>query len=196
MIYEDSPLLLSNTRDRISSNKMSADAEEIDEISSESIDFQMDKFPYCIVWTPIPLLTWILPVIGHMGIGMSNGVIRDFAGSYHVGEGEMAFGRPTRYLTLDVAKVPGGYRDWDESVSKASVLYGTRMHNLLCDNCHSHVATALCGMRYNSRTNWNMVILAFWMFFCGKYVGYGGFIKTWLPFCILSTFCVIIFFPY
>lgn len=28
------------------------------------IDQERDRFPYCIVWTPIPLLTWLLPFIG------------------------------------------------------------------------------------------------------------------------------------
>lgn len=28
-------------------------------------------------------------------------------------------------------------------VREASDIYGKRMHNLCCDNCHSHVATAL-----------------------------------------------------
>ncbi|MCB0370240.1 MAG: DUF778 domain-containing protein [Bdellovibrionales bacterium] len=25
-------------------------------------------FPFCIVWTAIPCLSWLLPVIGHTGI--------------------------------------------------------------------------------------------------------------------------------
>ena len=28
------------------------------------IDPSIEKFPYCIVWTPIPCITWILPFIG------------------------------------------------------------------------------------------------------------------------------------
>jgi transmembrane protein 222 len=75
-----------------------------------------------------------------MGIAMSNGVIRDFAGPYFVSEDNMAFGRPTRYLALDHNKVMGGQMEYDECVSKASVVYGTRMHNLFCDNCHNHVS--------------------------------------------------------
>ena len=39
-----------------------------------------DRFPFCIVWSPIPVLTWIWPFIGHMGIALSSGVILDFAG--------------------------------------------------------------------------------------------------------------------
>merc|ERR1719295_2030718 len=77
------------------------------------VDPKSQKFPFCIVWTPIPLLTWLFPFIGHMGICMSSGVIRDFAGPYYVGEGEMAFGKPTRYLKLSPTKAMGGERGWD-----------------------------------------------------------------------------------
>ncbi|XP_041783755.1 transmembrane protein 222 [Anopheles merus] len=156
------------------------------------INFADDKYPYCIVWTPIPVLTWFFPFIGHMGIAMSNGVIRDFAGPYFVSEDNMGFGRPTRYLRLHPANAFGGTQNWDESVIKASATYGARMHNLFCDNCHSHVGMALALMRYKEYTNWNMVVLAFWMFFRGKYVGLRGFIKTWLPFLIILTICALV----
>ena len=59
---------------------------------------------------------WLFPFIGHMGICMSSGVIRDFAGPYYVGEGEMAFGKPTRYLQLTPTKAMGGERGWDDGV--------------------------------------------------------------------------------
>ncbi|XP_017853922.1 transmembrane protein 222 isoform X2 [Drosophila busckii] len=156
------------------------------------IDTALDRYPFCIVWTPIPVLTWILPFIGHMGICMSNGIIRDFAGPYLVTEDNMAFGRPTRYMRLHPKNVEGGAYAWDEAVSKASVLYGTRMHNLFCDNCHSHVATALCNMRYKECNSWNMIILCFWLFVCGRYVGICGFIKTWLPFAVLLTLIILL----
>lgn len=42
------------------------------------------KYPMCIVWTPIPCLTWIFPFIGHIGITDSNGLIYDFAGDCHI----------------------------------------------------------------------------------------------------------------
>lgn len=157
-----------------------------------SINFNTDKYPFCIVWTPIPVLTWFFPFIGHMGIALSNGVIRDFAGPYFVSEDNMAFGRPTRYLILDQYQVQGGSMEWDDSITKASIVYGTRMHNLFCDNCHSHVGMALNLMRYKNRTNWNMIVLAFWIFFMGEYVGFGGFVKTWLPITIIVIVCTIV----
>ena len=49
-----------------------------------SIDRDRDRYPHCIAWTPIPLLTWIFPFIGHMGIARTDGIIRDFAGPYYV----------------------------------------------------------------------------------------------------------------
>jgi hypothetical protein len=34
----------------------------------QKIDIKRSRFPYCIVWTPLPLISWIIPVIGHTGI--------------------------------------------------------------------------------------------------------------------------------
>ncbi len=105
----------------------------------------------------------------------------------------MAFGNPTRYLQLDLASIdpaavqPSGGSDgaegdggaggggsggdggaavaWDRAVAAANVTYCQRMHNICCDNCHSHVANALTRMRYGNSTRWNMFVLCFWVFF-------------------------------
>jgi hypothetical protein len=42
-----------------------------------------------------------------MGICTSTGIIRDFAGPYYVGQNQMAFGKPTRYLRLDPDEATG-----------------------------------------------------------------------------------------
>lgn len=68
-----------------------------------------------------------------------------------------------------------------------------RVHFLLTDNCHSHVALALELMRYDGRTNWGMVYLAAWTFFCGRYVGLRGFLLTWLPFLMLVSLLTFFF---
>ena len=86
--------------------------EELDSVTSltssrarweveSGIDVTNERYPYSIVWSPLPMITCFLPVVGHMGITDSRGVIYDFAGPYHIGEGCMAFGAPTRYLQLD-----------------------------------------------------------------------------------------------
>ncbi|NXD16773.1 TM222 protein, partial [Nothocercus nigrocapillus] len=151
------------------------------------LDAERGRFPFCVVWTPIPVLTWLFPIIGHMGICTSAGVIRDFAGPYYVSvtlnEGICS---PCRYWKLDPGKVYSTSPNaWDTAVHDASEEYKHRMHNLCCDNCHSHVALALNLMRYDNSTSWNMVKLCFFSLLYGKYVSIGGFVKTWLPFALL-----------
>lgn len=182
----------------------SVSVEQLNMYELPKINYRNHRYPFCIVWTPIPLITWLFPMIGHMGICMSNGIIHDFAGSYYVSEDNMAFGNPARFLRLHPMNINDDHYNfshcikvWDDNVSRASVLYGTRNHNLCCDNCHSHVANALNGMNYRQRSNWNMYILAFWMFFGGCYVGINGFLKTWLPFLLITIalFLAVTFVP-
>ncbi|XP_042903181.1 transmembrane protein 222 isoform X2 [Parasteatoda tepidariorum] len=157
------------------------------------MDHTRVRYPFCIVWTPIPILTWLFPIVGHMGIAMSSGIVRDFAGPYYVSEDDMAFGKPTKYWQLSPEKARNGKNGWDTGVSEASDVYKGRTHNLCWDNCHSHVAYALNTMQYEESTSWNMVKLCFLMLVHGKYVSFGGFLKTWLPFLIIAgALCVIL----
>ncbi|XP_071518610.1 transmembrane protein 222 [Panulirus ornatus] len=150
------------------------------------MDHARHRYPCCIVWTPLPLFTWFFPIIGHMGIANTSGIIRDFAGPYFVSEDDMAFGWPTKYWTLDPYRAQGGPTSFDRSIVLASEEYQGRMHNLFCDNCHSHVAMALNLMHYDGSTSWNMIKLCFLMMLHGKYVNFAGFLKTWLPFTCVA----------
>lgn len=47
-------------------------------MSDAKIDHHRGRYPYCILWSPLPPITWILPFIGHTGIADANGVIHDF----------------------------------------------------------------------------------------------------------------------
>ncbi|KAG5894525.1 hypothetical protein JTB14_026814 [Gonioctena quinquepunctata] len=142
--------------------------QSIEDMQTLSIDSSKHRFPFCIVWTPIPILTWLLPVIGHMGITLSSGVIRDFAGPYYVSEDNMAFGWPTKYWELQPALARGDVSGWDAAVTEASEIYKGRMHNLCCDNCHSHVATALNLMRLHQNLdsihNFDIIHYTYYMF--------------------------------
>ncbi|KFD72494.1 hypothetical protein M514_04069, partial [Trichuris suis] len=137
---------------------------------SKDIDVRRCRFPHCIVWTPIPILTWFLPFVGHVGIALSSGIIHDFAGSYFVSEDDMAFSEPYRYIQCQLSKVNGKEQCWDEGVKHASEVYRGRSHNLVLDNCHSHVCLALNRMAYNHSTSWSPIVLCLWMFFKGRYV--------------------------
>ena len=93
----------------------------------------------------------------------------------------MAFGPPTRYIKIaDVDP-----QTWDEGVHHANRIYAGRMHNICCDNCHSHVCCALNHMGYKGFRRWNMVILAFYIFFAGRFDSFWDFLKTFGPFTVL-----------
>ncbi|GMI40855.1 hypothetical protein TeGR_g10625 [Tetraparma gracilis] len=147
-------------------------------------------YPMSICWSPLPPLTWLCPVIGHMGIAYADGRVCDFAGPYFVNDsGHMAFGKPTRHLPL---RAPAG--EWDEAVGKANDAYRKRTHNICCDNCHSHVARALNEMGYGGRRDWNMVKLALWMFVRGRFGSVGDVVKTFLPFAVILFILLLVVF--
>lgn len=63
------------------------------------------KFPCCLVWTPLPVVSWLAPFIGHVGICREDGAIVDFSGSYFINVDDFAFGAVARYLQLDREQV-------------------------------------------------------------------------------------------
>ncbi|XP_075237725.1 transmembrane protein 222 [Lycorma delicatula] len=157
-----------------------------------SIDIKNVKYPFCVVWTPIPLLTWLFPFVGHMGICTSTGIIRDFAGPFYVGEDNMGFGNPVKYWQLDPKKVAGGASIWDQAISEAADVYKTRMHSLFFDNCHSMVALALNKMNYDNKQNWGMIVLAKNSLIYSHYISWGAWFKTYIPFFILVVIACFI----
>lgn len=69
------------------------------------IDPERDRFPCCIVWSPLPVLSWFIPFIGHLGICREDGVILDFAGPNFVSVDNFTFGAPTRYFQVSREQV-------------------------------------------------------------------------------------------
>ncbi|KAI0557305.1 transmembrane protein [Gracilaria domingensis] len=112
-----------------------------------------------------------------MGIADSRGVVYDFSGPYQVTVGSFMCGPAKRTWRLDVNEIrttkeaslsPRGKDQplssaelYDHAVIDASRTYGKRMHNLVFDNCHSHVATVLNLLEYEGYSNWNQ-IRVFW----------------------------------
>lgn len=71
----------------------------------DPIDPGQAKFPCCLVWTPLPVVSWLAPFIGHVGICREDGVTLDFAGSNFVNINDLAFGSVARYHQLNREKV-------------------------------------------------------------------------------------------
>lgn len=72
----------------------------VDEINPKNA-----KFPCCLVWTPLPVVSWLAPFIGHVGICKEDGSIIDFSGSNLLNVDDFAYGAVARYIQLDREKV-------------------------------------------------------------------------------------------
>lgn len=151
------------------------------------------RFPFCIVWTPIPVITWLLPFVGHVGICLSSGIILDFAGPYYVAMDQLSFGNPTKYWVLDpeLASFPedsigsstssrSTSADWDKALQACTSLYQLKPYSLLSQNCHNFVGHFLNQVRYDNK-DWDVVNIATAIFIHGQFIGAASFAKTWLP---------------
>ena len=164
----------------------------IKEEKMESYRVNKPELAYCIVWSPLPPITWLLPFIGHTGIADSNGIVSDFQGPYNVGDqGQMAFGAPTRALRLRCDETSSQH--WDEAIQEANRVYRGRMHNICCDNCHSHVACALNSVAVKDYgiEKWDMVKIATLMFLRGRFLSPMAVLQTFGPF-LLIVFLILV----
>ncbi|GKB93588.1 RTF1 homolog-like protein [Tanacetum coccineum] len=155
---------------------MESDTEDKDIIMFEQdvphgkqIDPGRARFPCCIVWTPLPVVSWLLPFIGHVGIGREDGVIVDFAGPCFVCVDNFAFGAVTRYIQIDKGKcsitpdcltkfrseeefslIESGRNQytWDDALLESTQQYQHRTYNILTCNCHSFVANNLNRLEF------------------------------------------------
>lgn len=71
----------------------------------EEVDPNNARFPCCLVWTPLPVVSWLAPFIGHVGICKEDGSILDFSGSNLINVNDFAFGPVARFLQLDREQV-------------------------------------------------------------------------------------------
>ena len=156
------------------------------EVKLGKLNPERARFPLCITWTPLPGLTQLIPSIGHTGIGDARGKIHDFAGPYTVSIDDFAFGETHKYVQLEGIDI----QNWDTTVGKADKTYRGRMHNILCDNCHSHVAMVLNNNAYLGKTNWNMVNV--WWMCCTKssYVSWSHVIWTYILYILVGLYFI------
>jgi hypothetical protein len=164
---------------------------------SLACDPQKNRFPFSIVWGPLPLITWILPFIGHLGICDSAGRVHDFAGPYFIGVNDFMTGAVHKFYQFSLdelhklpAVVKGGgniAEEWDKAIAEGDEEYQQQMHNLCCNNCHHHVARclSLLGLDYTMFQAWLLVTLR------GRYVSWGRFFATYAPFLIACAIVLV-----
>ncbi|XP_019444793.1 PREDICTED: protein RTE1-HOMOLOG-like isoform X2 [Lupinus angustifolius] len=168
------------------------------------IDPKRGRFPCSIVWSPLPVISWFIPFIGHIGICREDGVILDFAGPNFVCVDNFAFGSATRYLPVSKEKcyIPlsqtayngeehdirgengGDLRTWDDALRKSTQEFQHLAYNLLTCNCHSFVANNLNRLGFLSG-GWNVVNLALFILLNGRWVSTPSMLRSILPFVVV-----------
>ncbi|XP_071711763.1 protein RTE1-HOMOLOG-like isoform X2 [Rutidosis leptorrhynchoides] len=168
------------------------------------IDPTKARFPYCIVWTPLPVISWLLPFVGHVGIGREDGVIVDFAGPNFVSVDNFTFGPVSRYIQITKEKgsntkhssttiiTEEAYRlveagksqyNWDESIKKTTQEYQQQTYSILTCNCHSFVANHLNRLE-TFASGWNVVNVAALVLFKGEWVDTPSMVRSYLSFMV------------
>jgi len=160
------------------------------------------RLPYAIVWGPLPCLSWFIPCIGHMGIADSSGVIHDFNGPYSIGVDEFMIGAPTRFYRVKLEQLDemqlGNLEDtienrrlmWDASIRKGDQEYEGYAHNILCQNCHHHVAACFRYMGIQHRfMSWRLLC---WILFKGEFLNWRSAVSLLLPPAIIWTIIILL----
>eukprot|EP00461_Guttulinopsis_vulgaris_P004283 UN04284 len=84
------------------------------------IDPHNKLYPYSMVWGTLPVISWLIPCIGHLGVCDSRGRIHDFHGAYTIRLNRFMTGPVYRYyqwsaeelIEMGVTKS----QDWDRAV--------------------------------------------------------------------------------
>ncbi|WOL20409.1 protein REVERSION-TO-ETHYLENE SENSITIVITY1 [Canna indica] len=171
----------------------------LDEVNPEKA-----RFPCCIVWTPLPIVSWLAPYIGHVGIGREDGQVLDFAGSNFVNTDNFSYGAVARYLQLDreqccfppnlsAHKCKQSYKhaengvaiSWDDALHWSMQHFQHKYYNLFTCNCHSFVADCLNRLAYNGSVQWNMLNLAALILRKGQWVDGMSVFRSFSPFVVV-----------
>ncbi|CAH2064426.1 unnamed protein product [Thlaspi arvense] len=177
------------------------------------IDPRRDRFPCCIVWTPLPFISWLVPFIGHVGICREDGVILDFAGPNFVCVDNFAFGAVSRYIQINKEKessfTSGSHMfngesryeeeedtrerepTWDDALRKGIQEYQHHSYNIFTCNCHSFVANNLNRLAVRSG-GWNVVNLAALVFLKGRWVSKAAMVKSLLPTVVIYAIGILL----
>lgn len=169
------------------------------------------KFPCCLVWTPLPVVSWLAPFIGHVGVGREDGVVLDFSGSNFVNIDDFAFGAVARYLQLDREQCCfprnlaghtckqhykhsefGTGITWDDAILTSMRQFEHKSYNLFTCNCHLFVANCLNRLCYGGTTGWNMVNVAGLVLLKGRWVDTLSIIRSFLPFVLVLCLGMLI----
>ena len=115
-------------------------ANEIKEINQNE-----NKFPFCLLWTKIPLLTFFYPNFGYLAIGDSNGKIHFFENlnkfSYY------------KFFQLKLNDYEKNI--FDDVINEINNNYKEKFPDVCDNNSYCYVADILNKLNYNKKNDYN-----------------------------------------
>ncbi|CRG97826.1 conserved Plasmodium protein, unknown function [Plasmodium gallinaceum] len=163
-------------------------------IKNMEINKKDNKFPYCVVFAYLPCVSTFIPIVGHVGICTSSGLVHDFSGSYSISVDNMEFSDPMKYWKLDKNKLPLAITDklYDDAIYKADEVFSKRKHNLFLNNCHHHVAMVLNNIKYKGRSDWTPFKIFLNLIFHGRFVSWKYLFVLYGPFSFIVLLLIFI----
>ncbi|CAK9209205.1 unnamed protein product [Sphagnum troendelagicum] len=171
------------------------------------VDVKNARFPYCLVWTPLPVIAWLVPFLGHVGICREDGIILDYGITSNVNINRLEFGSTAKYVRLHPYQCcfpghssihcckdaschmeRGTSMSWDDALNKTIQLFSNKSYNFFTCNCHSFVVHCMNRMAFQGSPKWNLIDVMLIVLFKGQFVNIGGFIRAYLPFVVVMTF--------
>ena len=113
---------------------------------SIEINLFQNKFPYCLLWTNIPFLTFFYPIYGDFAIGDSNGKIHFFGGLNN----NFNYYKFFQFNLNDYEK-----NIFDDAIKEIDNIYKEKKYSICKCNSHYYVADFLNKIKYNKKKDYN-----------------------------------------
>ncbi|PHT97874.1 Protein REVERSION-TO-ETHYLENE SENSITIVITY1 [Capsicum chinense] len=171
------------------------------------IDPTKQKFPCCLVWTPLPVVSWLAPFVGHVAICREDGAIVDFSGDSMIRVGHLLYGDVARYYQMDRQQCCfGGYFgghtckqsyqhaqfgraiSWDDAVQLSARNFVHRTFNIFSCNGHSFAANCLNRLSYGGSMHWNMINVGALIMFKGQWVDGWSILRSFVPLIVVVCY--------
>ena len=147
------------------------------------------KYKYCIIWSHIPLITFLMPFVGHSSIVNSYGFIHDFQSSYFIqiyNEEENGFCKIV-YLNLnDSQKLI-----WDNIIEQIDKVYQKKSFSFCGNNSFKYISNILSIIEYKNKKNYTQYDI-FWLIIKeGKFISKCQIFKTYFGWILIFSIIII-----
>ena len=161
----------------------------LSDLSSKRSDTPNGK-AYCLVWTPIPLISLFLPFYGHTGITSSTGAIYDFGSSRYVSINQLTYGRPYKYIPL--LPNENEKKTWDAHLTKIVKRFSKKEYTLCGMNGYKFCSCVLNKIQLHNKNTYNQRDIIKMSSGCKHYVSSYAFVKTYVGIAMIIICFVII----